>query len=180
LIRKNRQDPVDPERLRVLEASMMAIPRYSNRDADFAVEFSRWDRGTVVLDLSGADKSSSPENVTLQDGDVLEVPRIPLGVRIVGAVNRGGEVAWASGQNLSYYLDQAGGVNTSGWKSRAVVLKARNGAQLQYQSSLSIDPGDVILIPARPQPTTWETFKDVLGVTAQVATVVLIVQNLKK
>ncbi len=180
LIRKARRDPVEPERIRVLEASLMNNPRYSGRDAELAVEFAKWDRGSVVLDLSGADKSNSAESVTLQDGDMLEVPKNPLGVRVLGAVNHGGEVAWAAGKNLNYYLSEAGGVNVSGWKRRAVLLKARNGSQLQYQSSLPIDPGDVIYVPPGPQLTTWDVFKDFLGVTAQVATVVLIVQNLKK
>lgn len=180
LMRTPREDPVNSERIRVLEASMMMNPRYGDNDKALAVEFARWSHTGVVLDLSGRDKAGDPAKVQLQDGDVLEVPKNPLGVRVLGAVNRAGEVPWVTGKNLNYYLAQADGVNHVGWKSRAVVVKARNGSQLQYESSLSIDPGDVIFIPNRQQVTTWETFKDVLGVTAQVATVVLIVQNLKK
>jgi polysaccharide export outer membrane protein len=180
LLRKSRPEPVDPERIRVLQATLMANPTARNGDAALATEFAQWDQGVVVLDLTGQDKNENADHVTLQDGDVLEVPRNPAGVRVLGAVNSAGEVAWTSGEDLDHYLEQAGGINRSGWKSRAWILKARNGSLIQYQSSLPIDPGDVVFVPNKPQPATWDTIKDIIGVTAQVATVVLIIQNIKK
>jgi protein involved in polysaccharide export with SLBB domain len=180
LLRKVHSDPVDPLRVRVLQASLMTNPVTRGQDDAQALEFAMWDQGTVVLDLTGVAKSGSADKVTLQDGDVLEVPKSPLGVRVLGAVNHAGEVAWSPGQNLNYYLSQAGGINHSGWKSRAMVRKARNGSQIQYESSLPIDPGDVVFVPTKMPTPTWDVVKDVIAVTAQVATVVLIIQNIKK
>jgi polysaccharide biosynthesis/export protein len=185
LIRKTKPDPAEPERSRVLAASMgptsVPAPNSGNVDAQLAAEFARWDYGTVVLDLTGAMQANNPAgDVKLQNGDVLEVPRTPLGVRVLGSVNQAGEVAWSSGENLNHYLDLAGGVNKRGYKSHVMIVKARNGSQLRYQSSLSIDPGDVIFVPTKPEVSTWDRVKDIVTVTSQVVTVVLVFQNVSK
>jgi polysaccharide biosynthesis/export protein len=186
LIRKTRTDPAEPERSRVIAAGIGRLADISqlgnqNMDPQLAAEFARWDYGTVVLDLSDATvANNSAGDLRLQDGDVLEVPKTPMGVRVLGAVNQAGEVAWEPGQNLNHYLDLAGGVNKRGYKSRATIIKARNGSQLRYQSSLTIDPGDVIFIPRKPDVSWWETAKDIVAVTSQVVTVVLVIQNVKK
>lgn len=179
LIRHLPNDLVEPERMRVMAASLSTntLPAYKT-DPELAAAFERWDYGTVVVDLTkAADAESESGGLRLQDGDVLEIPSVPLGVRVLGGVNNAGEVRWESGQNLAFYLKQAGGVNKLGWKSRAVVVKARNGSQIQYQSSLPIDPGDVIFIPAKQQMTTWDKVKDFVAVTAQVVTIALVIQN---
>ena len=178
LIRHVTTDPVEPERLRVIRSSLMMTQPYVT-DLALAAEFARWNYGTVVIDLTDAVRDNSESgNLKLKDGDVLEVPRHPLGVRVLGAVNHAGEVDWISGAKLNDYLRRAGGINKVGWKSRAVVIKARNGSHLQYQSSLPLDPGDVVFIPNKPQATTWDMIKDFVAVTAQVVTIVLVIQNL--
>jgi len=179
LIRKRPKDLVEPERFRVLRAGLISMPKPAyETDPELAAEFARWDYGTVVLDLT--DAAGEGGDLRLQDGDVLEVPRSPLGVRVLGAVNHAGEVGWQPEGRLSHYLKLAGGVNKLGWKSRTVVIKARNGSQLQYQPSLPIDPGDVIFVPAKEQVTAWEVVKDLVGVTAQLVTIALVIQNIGK
>ncbi|MCX6601263.1 MAG: SLBB domain-containing protein [bacterium] len=182
LVRKVPKDLVEPERFRVLQANLLNMPKPAyETDPELAAEFARWDYGTVVLDLTDAQREGSERgNLRLQDGDVLEVPRSPLGVRVLGAVNNAGEVNWQPDGRLSHYLTMAGGVNKLGWRSRTVIIKARSGSHLQYQSSLPIDPGDVIFVPAKKQVTGWEMVKDLVAVSAQVATIALIIQNVGK
>jgi polysaccharide export outer membrane protein len=177
LIRKAPRDLTEPERFRVLLANLMNVPKPAFEvDPELAAEFSHWDYGTVVLDLTGREGG----DVRLQDGDVLDVPSHPLGVRVLGAVNHAGEVSWQPHSHLSHYLKMAGGVNKLGSRGQTVVIKARNGSHLQYQGSLPIDPGDVIFVPVKKQMTTWEMVKDFVAVTTQVATIILIVQNVGK
>ncbi|MFZ5433816.1 MAG: SLBB domain-containing protein [Calditrichota bacterium] len=183
LIRQKTDDFIEPERDRVLAASLnfnSVTPAYKS-DPELAAVLSRWAYGTVVLDLTDAMQDDSPAaRLILQDGDVLDVPKTPMGVRVLGGVNNAGEVGWQPGKKLNYYIAEAGGLNRGGWKGMTMVIKARNGSQIRYQSSLSLDPGDVIFVPSKPQTTTWTLVKDFVAVTAQVATVVLIVQNLNK
>lgn len=150
-------------------------------DIEMSAEFSRWTYGTVVLDLTAEEGDAGwAGEVTLEDGDRLEIPSQPMGVRVLGYVNHAGEVPWVENGDLNYYLVQAGGKNVAGWKGRAVILKARNGSQLRYTSKITIDPGDVLFIPQRPRTTGWERIKDIITVAAQVATIVLVIDSATK
>ncbi|MBU0507581.1 SLBB domain-containing protein [bacterium] len=184
LIRHERKELIEPERKRLLAASlrMNQVPAVrAILDADLAVELSRWEYGTVVVDLTDATRpGSAAYQVKLHDGDVLEIPRHPLGVRVLGAVNHAGEVEWKPGANLRHYLQEAGGANRGAWRGLTMVIKARNGSLIRYESSLPIDPGDVVFVPMKPTTTTWTLVKDFVAVTAQVATVALIIQNIQK
>jgi len=150
-------------------------------DQELAAEFARWSYGTVVLDLTADEKEAGyAGHVVLQDGDHLEIPSQPLGVRVLGYVNHAGEVPWQEGASLGHYLNEAGGKNRAGWQGRTVILKARNGSQLRYSHTIAIDPGDILFVPQRPRTTSWERIKDVIAVVAQVATVVIVVDTATK
>ncbi|MBU1638524.1 SLBB domain-containing protein [bacterium] len=180
LVRKKETDLTANERFRVslFMTQTSAKPAYP-ADPELAAEFARWDYGTVVIDLSG-NGEPSPSDVILFDGDCLEVPASPLGVRVLGYVNHGGEVPWIENGRLNDYLRVAGGTNPGGWKNRTVVIKASNGSQIRYGTNVTIDPGDLIFIPSKPETTNWERFKDVVSVTAQLATLALVIQNVSK
>lgn len=183
LIRRKTPDSIEPERHRILMApGSVTLPEpVSLADKELAIEFLRWDYGTVVLDLSAdPEDPDAAEHVTLQDGDLLEIPRQPMGVRVLGYVNHAGEVPWIEGGDLSHYLDAAGGMNRAGWKGRTVIIKARNGSQLRYHKGMEVNPGDMLFVPQRPRTTSWEKFKDVVSVVAQLATLALIIQNTSK
>jgi protein involved in polysaccharide export with SLBB domain len=182
LIRSAQEDPVGPERRRIMQTSSASVRNAFPDDPGLAAEFQRWAYGTAVVDLKAAMQEGSEEgSLTLRDGDSLVVPKGPIGVRVLGAVNKAGEVEWKPDGKLGYYLDRAGGVNRSGWKKQAVVIKARNGSQLRYETDLPIEPGDVVYVPLAPAAqTSWSVFKDVIAVTAQVATVLVVVISLGK
>ena len=181
LIRHSDGDPVAVERVRVSRQTASGQPIYVlPTDLGLSAEFSRWLYGTTVVDLSEAMKPDTKEgDIVLRDGDSLDVPKGPIGVRVLGAVNAAGEVAWQPDKKLDYYLNEAGGINRGGWKNRTVVVKARNGSQLRYDPDLPIEQGDVVYVPQKPSDkTNWDMFKDIIAVTAQVATVILVVQSI--
>jgi polysaccharide export outer membrane protein len=180
LIRKNGSDLTKNERFRISLSDRVSRPEPAfPADPELAAEFARWDYGTVVIDLSGSG-DPAPSEVVLQDGDMLEVPSEPIGVRVLGFVNNGGEVPWIEDGRLNDYLALAGGSNTGGWKHRTVVIKASNGSQIWYDRRVSIDPGDIVFVPSKPKTTNWEMFKDAVSVTAQLATLALVIQNVSK
>lgn len=181
---RHGDDRVDMERRRLSANPLKGTQKDDPMmlaDMEMSAEFARWAYGTVVLDLTAKEGESGwAGSVVLQDGDHLEVPSQPLGVRVLGYVNNAGEVPWVEGANLSYYLKEAGGKNAAGWKGRAVVLKARNGSQIRYSNRVSVNPGDVIFVPQRPRTTGWDRIKDVITVVAQVATIVLVIDSANK
>jgi protein involved in polysaccharide export with SLBB domain len=181
---RNSDDRIESERKRLLLNPVKMTQKEDPAmlaDLELSAEFSRWQYGTVVLDLSAQkDEPGWSGEVVLQDGDQLDVPSQPLGVRVLGYVNNAGEVPWVEGADLNHYLKEAGGKNSAGWKGRTVILKARNGSQLRYSSNMSVDPGDVLFVPQRPRTTGWERIKDVITVAAQVATIVLVIDTASK
>ncbi len=181
LIRHTPPELVEPERSRVMANNLTTRPEPAYpSDPGLAAEFSRWSYSTAVINMNPKPgKPGGPETVRLRDGDVLEIPRQPLGVRVLGFVNNAGEVEWKADEKLSYYLRQAGGANHGGWKSQTIVVKARNGSQVRWQKSLTIDPGDVVYVPARKRTTNLENVTQVLGVTAQLVSLYFVIQAVK-
>lgn len=183
-LERRNDDRTSAERLRLLYNPIKTLSKddpWMLADQELSAEFSRWEYGTVVLDLSAQQKAPGwAGDVRLQDGDRLEIPEQPLGVRVLGYVNHAGEVPWIEGGDLSHYLEKAGGKNKAGWKGRAVLIKGRNGSQIRYSSKVSIDPGDVVFVPQRPRTTGWDRIKDVITVVAQLATVVLVIDSASK
>lgn len=172
-------DPARREKSRIVSGGTRELvdgPTYN--DAGLFAELTRWDYGTVVLNLGdGGDGSET----VLYAGDHLTIPRAPLGVRVLGSVNNAGEVDWHDDWNLTDYVSAAGGKTKGSWLQRTVVIRAKNGSQVRYSKQLAIDPGDLIYVPQKPfDQSAWTTFKDFISVAAQVATVVLVVQQATK
>ncbi len=147
--------------------------RGAERELTAALE--RWLGTTVVIDL----QNDNSEDIVLRDGDVLEIPGQPLGIRMLGYVNQNGETAYHPGWKLNDYLRAVGGVNRGGWKSKTRIVKASSGAVVIYSSKVRLDPGDIIFVPPKPEVTTWSQIKDGIVVLSQVATIAFIAASLK-
>lgn len=181
LIRAPDYEFRDPEKARLLRKRQLGnVLDKGWLDRILTAAYERWPGTTVVLDLSRLLKDDNPgEDIILCDGDVLEIPKQPLGIRMLGYVNQSGETAYHPGWKLKDYLQAVGGVNRGGWKSRAQIVKASTGSVLLYSSRVSLDPGDIVFVPAKPQPTTWAQIKDGIAIVAQLATIALIAWTVK-
>ncbi len=175
LVRAPDYDFRQPEKGRLLrprDPGNAIEKRTAERDLTAALE--RWLGTTVVIDL----QENNSEDILLRDGDVLEIPEQPLGIRVLGYVNQNGETAYHLGWKLNDYLRAVGGVNRGGWKSKTRVVKASTGAVVLYSSKVRLDPGDIIFVPPKPEVTTWGQIKDGIVVLSQVATIAFIVSTL--
>ncbi len=172
----------DAEKSRLLRPREVRAPLgETSFDAELRAAYERWLGTTVVLDLSQLLETENPtDDIVLQDGDVLEIPKQPLGVRIVGCVNQSGETAYYPDWNLDDYLRAVGGVSRGGWKSQTRVVKASTGSVVLYSSKVRLDPGDIVFVPSKQPTTAWTQIKDGVSVVSQVATIVLIVLTASK
>ena len=175
LVRAPDYDFREPEKGRLLR------PRdpgnaLEKRDVEWELTaaLERWLGTTVVIDL----QDDHSEVILLRDGDVLEIPEQPLGIRMLGYVNQNGETAYHPGWKLNDYLRAVGGMNRGGWKSKTRVVKASTGAVVMYSSKVRLDPGDIIFVPPKPETTAWGQIKDGIVVLSQVATIVFIVATI--
>ena len=60
------------------------------------------------------------------------------------------------------------------------MIKAGTGVWEKPGSSTVIEPGDAVFVPQREPVDYWALAKDIIGVTAQVATVVLLLVSVSQ
>ncbi len=88
------------------------------------------------------------EDIALEPGDTVVVPRQVNTIMVLGAVPRSGAVPWVEGSATEYYLNESGGLREDAASNRMVVVHA-NGAVEPIDSQAVLDPGDVVVVPTR-------------------------------
>lgn len=164
------------ERLKQMNVSDMNDEEY----AYFKTKSSQL-HGVVLVDFQKLflrdDKS---KDVLLKHGDIVNVPAVRRTVNVSGQVKEPGAVQYKPGEKTGYYIDQAGGYNWNARKSKVRVIKGSTAQWLKPSKVKRIEPGDTIWVPERPKKNYWELFKDFVSTTAQVATVILVVDQLRR
>ena len=112
----------------------------------------------VAIDLAYILKHpGSEDDITLEEGDELIIPRINNTVSVSGEVFKPLDIMYERGKNMRDYLSDAGGVTQSGKRSRAFVIYA-NGSSAKIKKTLgvfpnypTIQPGSNIFVPQKPK-----------------------------
>lgn len=120
------------------------------------------------------------EDVELQNGDRLVIPRYNRTVKISGDVQKSNTVAYKNKKNYKYYISQAGGYGKRARKSQTYILY-QNGT-IAKASKGDIEPGCEIVVPTKGpkdpnQITQW------LGIgtsAASLATMFVSIANMLK
>lgn len=141
-------------------------------------------RYSVGIDLEKAlENPGSEYDMVLREGDILYVPEYVSTVKINGAVMYPNTVLFKKGENLRYYINQAGGFGNGAKKRRAYVVYM-NGtvSRLKSRSSKAIEPGCEIIVPAK-DPKKKMSAAEIIGMgtsAASLATMVATLVNLFK
>lgn len=117
------------------------------------------DTYSVGIDLQKAlNKPKSSYDMVLREGDQLFVPEYISTVKINGAVMYPNTVLYKEGENMRYYINQAGGYEYRAKKSRAYVVYM-NGtvSRLKTRNSQMIEPGCEIIIPSKSEKRKMST-----------------------
>lgn len=152
-----------------------------------AAQFTRG-RGTGALAIRLDDAIRHPrsrQNVLLEEGDALLVPRFEPVVRVEGAVRNPVSVLFHPGMGIGWYLQQASGLLPNADRGRAVLIRA-NG-DVQRASGLfgaaRPTPGSRIVVPARPPREGGGALKDVASIATVITgalTMALLIQQVNK
>jgi protein involved in polysaccharide export with SLBB domain len=151
LIRLNKED-VDTSEVKRLLKSVARDTSSTNsalvlkNTADVAINLK------YILSHPG-----STDDITLEEGDELIIPRIDNTVTVNGEVFKPLEIMYEKGKSMKDYLSDAGGVTQSGKKGKAFVMYA-NGSSAQIKKPLGIfknypkiEPGSNIFVPVKPK-----------------------------
>ena len=120
------------------------------------------------------------EDVELQDGDKLVIPRLNRTVKISGDILKPNTVAYKSKKNYKYYIEQAGGYGKRARKSHTYILY-QNGT-IAKASKGDIEPGCEIVVPTKG-PKDNSTLQQWLSIgtsSASLATMFVSIANMLK
>lgn len=142
------------------------------------------DTYSVGINLEEALKHpGSDYDMVLREGDMLFVPEYVSTVKINGAVMYPNTVSYREGENLKYYINQAGGFG-EGAKKRKVYVVYMNGtvSRVKAGSSKGIEPGCEIIVPSK-DPSKRMSVGEIIGMgtsAASLATMIATMVNLFK
>ena len=112
-----------------------------------------------------ADALSDPQGVNdlrLQEGDVIHVPRQLQTVRVEGGVLSPVTMRYVPGRGLQNYINAAGGTTERGQRHRAYIVYAngevdRTKRFLRIRSNPDVEPGATIIVPEKPESQQLST-----------------------
>lgn len=122
------------------------------------------------------------QDLILQEGDVLRIPKELQTIRMVGEVLMPTTARYVSNRNLRNYISQAGGFTEEARKSKTYVIYANGDARrthsfLMFKFFPHIEPGAEIVVPKKPERERLSTAAW-LGIASSLATLGILVQSL--
>lgn len=124
----------------------------------------------------------SEEDLVLEEGDILNVPKLLQTVRMRGDVVYPTTLRHEQGKGLKYYINSAGGFERRANKRMTYVVYA-NGAVKRTHGFLgmrvypNVEPGAEVIVPSRGPKIPFRV-GDVVGVTTGLATLVLVLSQI--
>jgi protein involved in polysaccharide export with SLBB domain len=101
-------------------------------------------------------KNIADDNVLLEDGDRIIIPKTPKSIYVYGQLKEYGYVDFVPNKNMEWYINRAGGYLESADRDRARIIKGRNFVTLVGEDEVYLEPGDVIYVPKpTPMPTMY-------------------------
>lgn len=148
---------------------------------DTAAFFFNWSPvglNRILIDIQKV--MAGKEDIVMKEGDTVLVPKIPDGVSVIGSIASNGTVKFKPGENVRYYIKQAGGLTHGANVSEIRVIKF-NGTVVKASLGYDyVEPGDVIVVPrkVKTEVDLVALFKDIVGIFSGIATTVYILLRL--
>jgi len=167
---------VEFDRLNRLSRSEMTNTEYQTFRSKLALRQSGY-----LIDFSSGSPQPTEADVPLRDGDQIHVPRLELVVRVDGSVRNPGLVAFQGEKwTAADYIKMAGGPTRRGDVPDARLSRSGSSNTIFARDARRIDPGDFIWVPEKKDSSFWLVFRDAIIVTGQVATIILVIDQLSK
>jgi len=170
-----RKDKIDTAQIKRLALST-ARSSPGLKNSDTATYLATKELGSpttdVALDLAKImARPNSDDDLTLQDGDELIIPRFNNTVSVGGEVLKPVTVQYESGKGFGNYLSAAGGFTRNAYKTRAFVVypngrSAKSHSFLGIRSYPKVTAGSSIFVPAKPEGNSFDPAKAGILVSA--------------
>ncbi|HSH75380.1 MAG TPA: SLBB domain-containing protein, partial [Longimicrobiales bacterium] len=139
--------------------------------------------GRIDVDLIAAmEDPGSDDNLILQPGDSLYIPEYSPTVTVRGAVNSPATFLFQPGEDLDYYIGNAGGFRNDADEGRLSVRYANGTARtrsrfLFWSSWPEPGPGSEVVVPARDPADAFDTrglITDLVAILGSITTVIVV------
>lgn len=114
--------------------------------------------GQIALNIKSndLDKIRDLDNIEVQDGDDIYIPRTSNHVSVIGEVYNEQSFVYKKGSNAKYYIKEVGGYTPNANKFRLYKVSV-NGRAEKISNHSDIEPGDTIVVPRRIAGNDWIT-----------------------
>jgi len=145
-------------------------------------------KGRIAIRLSqdGSSFKGSSNDITLNDGDLIQIPSDPKTVQVIGSVYSQTAFVYDETKGVPDYIDLAGGYTDNADSSGTYVLMA-DGTAMKVQSGVfgitwnsganrwdsggsGLGSGDTIVVPEKLERIAWmRNIKDITQILYQIA-----------
>ncbi len=115
-------------------------------------------------------------DVILQSNDLITVPRTDSLIYVSGRVGLPGGVPFVAGKDVGYYISKVGGTTHDAVRSKTKVIRA-SGEVIDDDDAGRLEPGDAVWVPRKGDRSRWDTFRDIITVLAQLATIYVVIDR---
>jgi protein involved in polysaccharide export with SLBB domain len=134
------------------------------------------EKDPISLDLKEILKNpGSKDDLLLEEGDVLTVPKFKSEIRVSGEVYYSTQIVFEPNQSLKYYINKAGGFTENARKSNAYVLYPNGSAGkskgfLFFRSYPKVIAGSEIIVPSKSDSKKQKlSTGEVIGISTAIA-----------
>jgi len=133
---------------------MVLIDQLQEEKGDYGNQYD----GRISLNIKSNDlsKISKVDNLEIQDGDDIYIPRESTYVAVIGEVYNEQAFIYARGTTVKHYLKQVGGYTPNANKFR-IYKVGINGRSERVHLSSKVLAGDTIIVPRRVSGNDWLT-----------------------
>lgn len=137
-----------------LNLKMNLIEQLEEEKNDYGNQYN----GRIALNIKSndLDKISKVDNLEIQDGDDIYIPRLSTYVAVIGEVYNEQAFIYARGTTVKHYLKQVGGYTPNANKFR-IYKVGINGRSERVHLSSRVAAGDTIIVPRRVSGNDWLT-----------------------
>lgn len=126
--------------------------------------------GRIVVRLDNLDKfEGSPDDIVMEDGDTLRIPKEPPQVMVFGSVRNPTSILHKKNANIGYYINRGGGMTKYADTKEMYLLKADGSAVVGFLKLRDVEPGDAIIVPPKSLIKNLTWIKDISTIAGQTA-----------
>ncbi|HEY5626423.1 MAG TPA: SLBB domain-containing protein [Nitrospira sp.] len=138
--------------------------------------------GRVVVKAESLEQLEQDQDndLVLEEGDQITIPKRPQTVSIIGAVRNPANVLYREDLEVEDYVRQAGGFIPDANEKEMYIVRANGAAEGGYARARTVSVGDTIVVPERMEAKTrslplWQSIASIIGSTALTAAAIAVI-----